>query len=267
MKRLFRKNIRFTFVLIAVILLLIFLHYIKVLKPVENLFLKLLNPLAETTYSLGNKINNYFLFKAEEKNIFKENGELKAKINELNTEIIRLKTLEEENETLKKEIKFLEEKKYNFSFARIIGKSPENSSVIILNRGKNDGIDIGFPIIVNQGVIVGKIIKVSENNSFATLLADNQSRVAASILGIDRTAGTVEGEYGLSLKMNLIPRNQIVNIDDMVITSGLEKNIPRGLIIGQVSRLTTKTHDLFQSAIIKPSVSYENLGIVSVILP
>jgi len=267
MKKISFKSLKLSFILIAVTLLLIFFHYIKILQPIEILILKLINPLEEITYNLSNKINNYFQFKAEERIVFEENKKLKEQINKLTSEIIRLKILEEENKTLRKELSFLEEKKYKFLLARVIGKDPFNSSVIIINKGRGDGIEPGFPIIVDEGIIVGKVIKVQENNSLVLLLTNNQSKIAASILGINRTIGIVEGEYGLSLKMGLIQRNQIINIDDIVVTSGLENNIPAGLIIGRISRITTEAHDLFQNAIVKPFVSYENLNIVSVIIP
>ncbi len=268
MKRIRFKLLNLSTSLIAVALLLIFLHYLGVLRPVENLAMRWIEPAEALTNDLANKINNYFKFKAEQKNVFSENQELRDRVAKLTSDNIKLQILEKENETLKEELNFLEEKKSKFLIARIIGKSPDNQAVVILNRGRADGLETGLPVVTDNGIMVAKIIKVTENSSLASLLVDNQSKVAASILGQNQiTSGVVEGEYGLSLKMDLIPKNQIIKVGDLIITSGLETSIPQGLIIGQVDHLSTEPNDIFQSATVTPYLSYDNLNIVAVLLP
>jgi rod shape-determining protein MreC len=227
----------------------------------------MINPLQNFAYITGGKINNYFQSKADAKNLDSENNALKSQINDLIIENTRLKIIEKENESLKAELSFIENNKYNYAIARIIGENIDNQSIIIINKGKLDGIKIGYPVVFGNGIMIGKIIKANDSISFALLLNDSQSKIAASILNTDNSMGVVEGEYKLSLKMGLLPKNQTINQDDIVITSGLESNIPKGLVIGKVNRLQTSTNDLFQTAIVNPIISYESINLVAVIIP
>lgn len=137
--------------------------------------------------------------------------------------------------------------------------------IIILNRGANDGIKIDSPVTSGDGVLVGKIIKVEDSISFARVLSDNQSKIAATILNSDHSLGIIEGGFGLSIKMNFIPRNENIITGDQIITSGLELGMPRGLTIGKVAAIENESYQPFQQAVITPAVDYEKINFVGVL--
>lgn len=97
------------------------------------------------------------------------------------------------------------------------------------------------------------------------LVTDSQSRLAAVVQNTDLAPGLVEGQMGLSLKMDLVPREKSIKLGDVVITSGLEADIPQGLVIGSIEKITTEPQDLFQKAILKPLVALDNLNLVTVL--
>ncbi|MBU2416305.1 rod shape-determining protein MreC, partial [Patescibacteria group bacterium] len=70
---------------------------------------------------------------------------------------------------------------------------------------------------------------------------------------------------GLTIKMDFIPQNKRINNEDIVITSGLEKNIPKGLVIGKITRINKNNNEVWQNAIIEPLADLDNLIIVSVL--
>ena len=196
------------------------------------------------------------------------NQELKQQVIALTMKVAELEIFEQENKELVKQLDFLSRQPYRTVTARIIGQSPDYSEhILIINRGSKDGLGTGYPVIAEEGIIIGKIVVVDRNQAKAMLLTDGHSKVAAAILNQDRTIGLVEGQYGLSLKMDLIPQNEQVKAGDLVITSGLEENIPKGLLIAKVDHLTTQTNDVFQGALLNLLVDYNKIDIVSVILP
>jgi rod shape-determining protein MreC len=67
--------------------------------------------------------------------------------------------------------------------------------------------------------------------------------------------------------MNFIPQSAEISLDDVVVTSGLEQYIPRGLIIGKIIEVTKDNNELWQNAVIESTVDSEDLVIVSVLLP
>ena len=80
-----------------------------------------------------------------------------------------------------------------------------------------------------------------------------------------KSQGVVIGEHGLSLKMELIGQNEVVKEGETVVTSGLEPTIPRGLVIGKISRVLAEPNSFFQTAFIQSLVKVDSLVVVSVL--
>lgn len=113
--------------------------------------------------------------------------------------------------------------------------------------------------------MIGTIAKIEKNISLVRLINDNQSKIAATILNRDNSLGVVEGGYGLSIRMNFIPRNETVLIGDKIITSGLEQTIPKGLLIGEVAVAENEAYQPFQQAVLTSATDLSKLFIVSVL--
>lgn len=96
---------------------------------------------------------------------------------------------------------------------------------------------------------------------------NSDCKLAATILGDTKTNGITAGDLGLTIKMDFIPQTVIIKPGDLVVTSGLEDAIPRGLVIGKVSTVTKESNDLWQSAVIEPLINPDDLIIISVLLP
>lgn len=77
--------------------------------------------------------------------------------------------------------------------------------------------------------------------------------------------GLVEGEYGLGIKMKLIPHFELIKENDLVVTSGLEEGIPRGLIVGQIKLIKNEPEELFQEASIESAVDFGKITLVNII--
>jgi rod shape-determining protein MreC len=268
MSKSFKNNI----LLLAVIGLLIFFHYMHVLAPAENLILNILSPVQEKIYNVGQKLGNLCVGEGTDQFLY-------DRISQLMLENAKLKILEEENQILRKELNFFEENQNKFVMARIIGQDSVEPNTLILNKGEGSGIKVGFPVVVNEGVLIGKVVKVEKEISMVLLLTDSKSKIAASILGpqnesekpeentIHSVLGVVSGKHGLSIEIGLIPQNEKIEKGDLVVTSGLEKDIPKGLLIGEIDSVTSEAGAVFQSATIKSLVPFNNLSIGAVVIP
>jgi rod shape-determining protein MreC len=65
--------------------------------------------------------------------------------------------------------------------------------------------------------------------------------------------------------MKYIPQEDTVNVNDIVLTSGLGGNFPKALIIGQVTTVYQHDIEMFQEAHIRPTVDFNELETVLVI--
>ncbi|MFH1187575.1 MAG: rod shape-determining protein MreC [bacterium] len=253
---------------LTLLILLIFLHFINLLKPIENFISYIFLPIQSELYSAGNSLSQTWEnANLNNKELVYQNQQLKEKINELTAAESKMLELQSENASLRKQLNFVEESERKYITGRVVGNNLQyNINSYILDKGSDDGIKTGQAVVAIDGIVVGKIRQVFPKESELLLLSDNQSAIAAIIQNKETSQGIVDGQYGISMKMNLIPQNEQINPNDMVITSGIEQNIPRGLFIGQVGKVEANVNELFQSAIIYPPIDYKKLNIVMVII-
>lgn len=199
------------------------------------------------------------------RSIAAENNRLKDELGRLSVDFVKLSGLEKENDYLKKELGLLKTKKYDYAMASVIGRQIGNDQIIILDKGSNDGITAGQPTIANQGVIVGKILRVEQNRSFLELLTSPESQLAAALAQTSGTSGLIKGKIGNYLVMEQIPQSQQIKNGDLIITSGLEEKVPRGFLVGSVAQVEGVSGQIFKTAGIAPAFSYQNLQFLTII--
>ena len=260
------KNTKLSLSLLAVVVLLIFLHWVGILLPVENLFIRVLTPIQSRVYSTGTSINNLYLTVSGKNIPLRISQELEEEIQRLTANNAQLQVQLEETEALLVQQKFISSLDIESITARVIGQNPEpDIQAIILDKGTRHGVGLDMPLITDQGIMVGKISKVRLGSSEAILINDSASRVSVVIQNDTKTQGVVVGEHGLSLTIELIPQNEEVNVDDIVVTAGVEPTIPRGLVIGKVTRVSSEPNSLFQTVRVRSFVKVNRLTIVSIL--
>lgn len=177
------------------------------------------------------------------------------------------KLLEQENAELKKQLNFKARFAGNTLTTNVVGKNSDNiEKVIMIDAGEKDGVKTGQPVITGEGVLVGLVEKVNADVSMVRMINDSHSKVAATVLNKDKSLGVVEGGYGLSVRMNFIPRDEPITIGEEIVTSGLDTNIPRGLLIGKVAVAENEAYQPFQQAVLVTAANLEKLTVVSVLL-
>lgn len=274
-----RPNIKKYFTILAVILLLLVLHYSRLLNPVESVLAKGLNPIFKVFYSFSSGIGQTYLNQTAKVDLAAKLKEADETINRLTAENVELKFLKEENLTLRKQLNFLANSGKRYLMANIISRGelqgePGDSRSVLIDKGAKDGLFAGLAVVSSsgsgdqsQGVIIGKIVNVKDNLSEIYLVTDKNCKLAAAILGETKTSGIVAGELGLTIKMEFISQTENIKEGDLVATSGLEQNIPRGLVIGRVTKVIKENNEVWQSATIEPQIDLASLSVISVLLP
>lgn len=239
------------------------------LLPIEDLALRFVVPVQEKMTSLANSISDLTQTTQDIRELHRRNEELQGLADSLMIENVRLKEIESENETLRRLLGFTQANPtHSYKAAevkgRVIGRDPSNFlSYLIIDSGSQQGIEKGMPVVTERG-LVGRITDVGSNWAKVMLIIDPSSSVNA-LIQTSRATGVVEGQVGRSLAMKYIPQGETVNVNDIVLTSGLGGNFPQKLIIGQVTALHQRDIEMFQQADIRPTVDFNNLEIVLVI--
>ena len=149
--------------------------------------------------------------------------------------------------------------------ARVVGRNRLSVfRTVLIDKGTVDGVEIGFPVVVAQGV-AGRIIEVSWNVSKVLLLVDYNSNIDA-LVQRNRCQGVVQGRDRAGCELKYVQRSEEIRVGDVVISSGLAGVFPKGLLLGTVAEVDKTETGLFQRIALHPSVDVTRLEEVLVIV-
>ena len=253
---------------VMIVLLFLIAHYFGFSGLTEKYVVDLFSPVERFLIFASGSLSDWFGFYLVKDDLQTANDELNKKVIGLARKTIGYKILEEENKALKEKINFIDDYKYNYITARVLGRSLNYEiNDILIDKGLEDGIEDGLAVVYSEGVIIGKTVDTSVNLSHIRLLYDNRSNLAAIVAGIGSNLGLAHGERNMNIKIDMLPKDAKIEIGDMVGTSGLERDIPEGLLIGEIVKITNEDEKLWQEAIVRPFVDYDEVRLVTVILP
>ena len=162
------------FSLLALIIFSIILIFLSNLNFVGIKYLK--TGINEATYRISalvsypeKKINDTIIFFSDYFNAYKENQNLKIKIDKLNNNNLNYIYLENENKRLKEIVGENTSISKGIVSRVLIDKDGKFLKSIILNKGSKDGIKIGM-VVLEKNYLVGQIIEVNYTTSRAILI-------------------------------------------------------------------------------------------------
>lgn len=194
------------------------------------------------------------------------NAELEVEVSELQSQLIQLQQEVGETQILAALVDFSRANPQNeYKAAAVIGRDPSPfMQYVIINRGSNDGILRGMPVVNQQG-LVGRIDAVIADAARVQLITDPASDVNVRLEKAEANASLIGSMTG-ELNLVLIPQDVNVELDDLVMTSGLGGGYPPNLVVGQVTSVRKRDFDLFQEASVQPVVDFNRLQLVLVIV-
>ena len=249
--------------------LLIFFHVLGWLRPVENLLLFLTKPLTARLYEWGasyNRSDNGQLSRADlENNI----ASLTKQVADLTVANSQCAAAAAENKKLSDTLQFISAHNFHAVVASVIGRDTVagDNRDLIVNRGARDGLSIGLGVIDESGAIIGKVVDLKDVTARICLITSPGCQLAAAFQNQDQTPGLTDGNLGLTVSLNYIPQLEPIAVGDLVITSGLDSQVARGLVIGRVSQVHSAANEVWQNATIEPLTNFNNLTVVSIIIP
>ncbi|MCW5873421.1 MAG: rod shape-determining protein MreC [Anaerolineales bacterium] len=195
-----------------------------------------------------------------------ENAQLRAENAQLQTEIVTLQQQVTEGELLSALLDFARARPENaYQAAGVIGQDPSPFlHYIIINRGSDDGIRRGMPVVSQQG-LVGRVVQVTATAARVELITDPGSQVSVRMQPSE-VDGLLSGSVTTQLGIDLIPLDANLQSGDLVFTSGIGGVYPGNILVGQISNVRREATALFQTASVQPAVDFSRLEIVLIIV-
>lgn len=201
-------------------------------------------------------------------NTYEENKQLKARLSEYAATQAEVVDLRSENERLLDIVKKEDDlRAYDPVQATVISRNPDQwEQKLIIDRGEVHGIKNNMAVITSNGLI-GKVVLTTPLTSTVELLTtENRNfRVAAVVTGT-KVFGLIEG-YDRTrdeLIMKRIDSRLDVKVGQKVISSGLGGIFPKGLLIGEITEVSTDDYGLTKLAYIRPAADFSILDHVMV---
>tara|TARA_R100000908_G_scaffold65344_2_gene54589 strand:- start:30453 stop:31295 length:843 start_codon:yes stop_codon:yes gene_type:complete len=179
----------------------------------------------------------------------------------LQDELSRLRSVEKENQELRKLLGYRQDNPFDLTPVSIVGKQLSGmNNVITVDAGTDEGLEEGMPLVTSNG-LVGKIILAGKHYSQVMPYYNSLFRVSAKIQ-VNQANGIVSwpGEHYGELVMNFVPKTIEVDSGFVVVTSGSSNQFPDGIPIGTVTRTIPEPGKETQQIFLNPNVMLADLA-------
>jgi rod shape-determining protein MreC len=138
------------------------------------------------------------------------------------------------------------------------------TATITLNKGRADGVDVGYPV-VGAGGLVGQVIQSFHHTCVVQLITDGQSKVGVTFG--NQLTGIVDGQGpGNDMTLDLVPPHTPVHKGQTLYTSGLQAaSFPSGIPVATVESFRNEAGASQESITVDPAANMDELAYVDVV--
>lgn len=135
-----------------------------------------------------------------------------------------------------------------------------------INKGKEDGVDIGMAVVVGEGLI-GKVINITNNTSLIRLITSthNNNKISVKIKYGETYIYKVLEYENNELVIKGIDNTIELDKSSIVLTSGLSDIYPSGIIVGKINKIESDKYGTSKKAIVETLSDLNNLRFVTVL--
>ncbi|HPK26163.1 MAG TPA: rod shape-determining protein MreC [Anaerolineaceae bacterium] len=210
-------------------------------------------------------IRDFFTYPRDMATLRAQNLQLENEVSMLQSKIVELQESLSQAQILYALLDFARANpEHDYLAATVIGReiSPYYQYIII-DKGSNDGVLHGMPVVTQQG-LVGRIDAVIANAARVQLISDANSVVNVHLQNA-KVEAQIRGSITGEITLEMVPQDAEVQIGDVLLTSGLGGNYPPNIFVGQVLSMQSQKNSLFQTGSVQSIVDFSSLSAVLVI--
>lgn len=140
------------------------------------------------------------------------------------------------------------------------------TATITLDKGRDDGVDVGYPV-VGAGGLVGQVIESFHHTCVVQLVTDGQSKVGVVFGPANQSTAIIDGQGpGSGPTAELVAPGTSLRKGQTMYTSGLQgAEFPPGIPVATVSTFHTPSGASQISVTVDPSANLSQLAYVDVV--
>lgn len=201
------------------------------------------------------------------KALINENMQLRYQQTMLEAELQKLLAIQKENSQLKELLLTSSQADMRAMAAQILAVDTSNArQVVILNKGKRDGVYIGQPILDARGVM-GQVVDVGPLTSTVLLISDSKSAVPVRNNRTGERAILIGTNSMDHLLLINLPKTASIHPGDILVTSGLGRRYPEGYPVGLVDQVSSVPGEDFVTVSVSPIALLNRTRLVLLIWP
>jgi rod shape-determining protein MreC len=163
--------------------------------------------------------------------------------------------------------------------ARLIGRPPDLSQRVKLDKGRSDNVTVNSLVFAPVqgrtkyfGALVGLVTATTGGSSTVTLITDPAISIGARLVGGTKPLGLLKATSSGQLILEQVPRSELVSKDDIVVTAGygtlrFPSPYPPGVPIGKVSSVGTQEPGETQTVQVTPFSDPSELSMFTIFVP
>ncbi len=259
--------------LLVVSVLLLTLSSNPLVRDIQHGVAFAFRPFSAAVDGVAADVKSIFTTIAEIDLLRRENQALTDENDRLEAEARAAQELRRENEQLTALLQLRSGLEYQATAAIVIAReSSDVRKTVVIDRGSDDGLEVGDIVITAGGALAGRIVDVGSNFAHIALISDATSTVigqlsAAGVTGKVTGTGQERGE----LIMEDVDATAEVTENEEVFTAGIELGggirspYPKGLLIGRVVDVIHDPNEVVQTVYLEPAAPLDRLEYLLVI--
>lgn len=236
---------------------------------VKNVFYGLSSPIEKVFWAAGESSSGYLSSIFKFRFLDNENENLKVENQKLLSEVASLRALLDASRA-QGDVEFAYQNSgFKLMMAGVTGL--DGQDMISINKGSEDGILAGMPVINQHNVLYGKVFEVYKNYSKVMLISNTNSALNVKVQKSQEIQpsreinGLVKGKGGLKVFLDLVLIDETINENDVLVTSSLEGVFPKDLLVGRIQKVEKNDQNPHQQAQVQAflNISQDNLFVIT----
>ena len=222
-------------------------------------------PVVRVTDAIFSSVKGTGASYVDVRNAREENLQLREKVDQLTAERNNALERAAELDRLRTQLALPPRPQYRELAANVISR---NASLwfrrLTIDRGTLDGVKRDMPV-ATAGGIVGRVISVGPNFAMVQVITDKHAGVGA-MLQSSRAMGEIRGLDNDRCELKNISTSEKVEVGESVVTTGLDRIYPKGLLVGTVESIEADPNAPWHKIVVKPAAPVDRIEHVLVLL-